>query len=108
MNSVKRIVKMMRGLADPLSSAYCRLYMAYCTRKFTLHDSGMPGIFTLVYIQVCSLTASWKSMLLFVLHGWNKSSWILKVKYYCIHMFTIDWLFFTVNFGGFDIVVSRI
>ncbi|KAI4340039.1 hypothetical protein MLD38_024915 [Melastoma candidum] len=39
MDSFKRIGKMMRGLTDPLSSSYCRLYMAYTASKFTSHDT---------------------------------------------------------------------
>ncbi|XP_056163960.1 uncharacterized protein LOC115666138 isoform X2 [Syzygium oleosum] len=35
-----RLVKMIRGLADPLSSAYCRLYMVHCARKLLSRDTA--------------------------------------------------------------------
>ncbi|KAF8026249.1 hypothetical protein BT93_F2911 [Corymbia citriodora subsp. variegata] len=35
-----RLVKMMRGLADPLSSAYCRLYMVHRARKLLSRDTA--------------------------------------------------------------------
>ncbi|RXI03462.1 hypothetical protein DVH24_004114 [Malus domestica] len=40
LNSLRRLVMMTRGLADPLASAYCRLYMAHCMRKLPSHDTG--------------------------------------------------------------------
>lgn len=39
-NSLQRLVLMTRGLADPLASAYCRLYMAHCARKLPSCDTG--------------------------------------------------------------------
>ncbi|KAF8409587.1 hypothetical protein HHK36_005665 [Tetracentron sinense] len=37
---LQRLVMMMRGLADPLASAYCRLYMAHCAQKLQPCDRG--------------------------------------------------------------------
>ncbi|XP_050246843.1 uncharacterized protein LOC126694549 isoform X1 [Quercus robur] len=37
---VQRLVMMTRGLADPLASAYCRLYMAHCAQKLPSCDIG--------------------------------------------------------------------
>ncbi|GAY46473.1 hypothetical protein CUMW_097350 [Citrus unshiu] len=39
-NSLQRLVLMTRGLADPLASVYCRLYMAHCARKLPSCDTG--------------------------------------------------------------------
>ncbi|KAK7847415.1 upf0505 protein c16orf62 like protein, partial [Quercus suber] len=39
-DSVQRLVMMTRGLADPLASAYCRLYMAHCAQKLPSCDIG--------------------------------------------------------------------
>ncbi|XP_065862426.1 uncharacterized protein [Euphorbia lathyris] len=39
-DNLHRLVMMIRGLADPLASAYCRLYMAHCARKFPTSDKG--------------------------------------------------------------------
>ncbi|KAH9803876.1 VPS35 endosomal protein sorting factor-like [Citrus sinensis] len=38
-NSLQRLVLMTRGLADPLASVYCRLYMAHCARKLPSCDT---------------------------------------------------------------------
>ncbi|XP_042519563.1 VPS35 endosomal protein-sorting factor-like isoform X2 [Macadamia integrifolia] len=38
--NLKRLVMMMRGLADPLASAYCHLYLARCAQKLPPHDKG--------------------------------------------------------------------
>ncbi|KAK8706019.1 hypothetical protein V6N13_049601 [Hibiscus sabdariffa] len=38
--SLQRLVMMTRGLADPLASAYCRLYIAHRAQKLPLHDAG--------------------------------------------------------------------
>ncbi|GMN51638.1 hypothetical protein TIFTF001_020788 [Ficus carica] len=35
---LQRLVMMIRGLADPLASAYCRLYLAHCMRKLPSYD----------------------------------------------------------------------
>ncbi|XP_024158297.1 VPS35 endosomal protein-sorting factor-like isoform X1 [Rosa chinensis] len=40
LDCLQRLVMMTRGLADPLASAYCRLYMAHCFRKLHSHDIG--------------------------------------------------------------------
>ncbi|XVF03816.1 hypothetical protein REPUB_Repub05bG0025600 [Reevesia pubescens] len=37
---LQRLVMMTRGLADPLASAYCRLYIAHCAQKLPLYDTG--------------------------------------------------------------------
>ncbi|XP_064985033.1 uncharacterized protein LOC104001042 isoform X4 [Musa acuminata AAA Group] len=37
---VERLVMMMRGLADPLVSAFCHLYLAHCARSLYLGDDG--------------------------------------------------------------------
>ncbi|GMY31180.1 VPS35 endosomal protein sorting factor-like isoform X1 [Fagus crenata] len=39
-DSVQRLVMMTRGLADPLASAYCSLYMAHCAQKLPSRDIG--------------------------------------------------------------------
>lgn len=39
-DSLQRLVMMTRGLADPLASAYCRLYMAHCVLKLPSCDKG--------------------------------------------------------------------
>ncbi|KAF7831338.1 UPF0505 protein [Senna tora] len=39
-DSLKRLVMMIRGLGDPVASAYCRLYMAHCAQKLPSHDKG--------------------------------------------------------------------
>ncbi|OVA03407.1 Vacuolar protein sorting-associated protein 35 [Macleaya cordata] len=38
--NLQRLVMMMRGLADPLASAFCRLYMARCAQKLLPGDTG--------------------------------------------------------------------
>ncbi|BFG29632.1 hypothetical protein CerSpe_159060 [Prunus speciosa] len=40
LDSLRRLVMMTRGLADPLASAYCRLYMSHCMRKLPSLDTG--------------------------------------------------------------------
>uniref|UniRef100_A0A7C9AE96 Uncharacterized protein n=1 Tax=Opuntia streptacantha TaxID=393608 RepID=A0A7C9AE96_OPUST len=35
-----RLVAMMRGLGDPLASAYCHLYLAYCAQKLAPREKG--------------------------------------------------------------------
>lgn len=37
---VQRLVMMTRGIADPLASAYCRLYIAHCAQKLPQQYSG--------------------------------------------------------------------
>ncbi|KAK9269685.1 hypothetical protein L1049_001463 [Liquidambar formosana] len=39
-DSLQRLVMMTRGLADPLASSYCRLYMARCAQKLLACDIG--------------------------------------------------------------------
>ncbi|KAF5478943.1 hypothetical protein F2P56_005464 [Juglans regia] len=39
-DNLQRLVMMMRGLSDPLASAYCRLYMAHCAQKLPRSDTG--------------------------------------------------------------------
>lgn len=38
--NLQRLVMMTRGLADPLASAYCRLYLAHCAQKLPFYDTG--------------------------------------------------------------------
>ncbi|KAL4272836.1 hypothetical protein GQ457_13G002070 [Hibiscus cannabinus] len=38
--SLQRLVMMTRGLADPLASAYCRLYIAHRAQKLPSHDTA--------------------------------------------------------------------
>ncbi|XP_022733809.1 UPF0505 protein C16orf62 homolog isoform X2 [Durio zibethinus] len=38
--SLQRLVMMTRGLADPLASAYCRLYIAHRAQKLPFYDTG--------------------------------------------------------------------
>ncbi|KAL6199402.1 hypothetical protein ACLB2K_029186 [Fragaria x ananassa] len=40
LDCLQRLVMMIRGLADPLASAYCRLYMAHCLTKLHSNDIG--------------------------------------------------------------------
>ncbi|KMS96244.1 hypothetical protein BVRB_000520 isoform C [Beta vulgaris subsp. vulgaris] len=37
---IQRLIAMMRGLGNPLASAYCHLYLVYCVQKLPLHDNG--------------------------------------------------------------------
>ncbi|KAJ9153808.1 hypothetical protein P3X46_027210 [Hevea brasiliensis] len=39
-DNLQRLVMMTRGLADPLASTYCRLYMVHCSRKLPASDKG--------------------------------------------------------------------
>ncbi|KAK9084795.1 hypothetical protein Sjap_025206 [Stephania japonica] len=39
-DSLHRLTMMMRGLADPLASAYCRVYMARCAMRLRQYDIG--------------------------------------------------------------------
>lgn len=39
-----RLVAMMRGLGDPLASAYCHLYLAYCAQRLAPHEKGMSEL----------------------------------------------------------------
>ncbi|WCJ32961.1 VPS35 endosomal protein-sorting factor-like [Euphorbia peplus] len=39
-DNLQRLVMMVRGLADPLASAYCRLYMVHCARKLPTYGKG--------------------------------------------------------------------
>ncbi|KAG5551052.1 hypothetical protein RHGRI_009470 [Rhododendron griersonianum] len=37
---IQRLIMMTRGIADPLASAYCRLYIAHCVQKLPQQDTG--------------------------------------------------------------------
>lgn len=37
---LQRLVAMTRGIADPLASAYCRLYLVQCAQRLPQHDAG--------------------------------------------------------------------
>ncbi|KAL7130929.1 hypothetical protein ABFS83_13G165300 [Erythranthe nasuta] len=37
---LQRLVMMTRGIADPLASAYCRLYLVQCAQRLPEHDTG--------------------------------------------------------------------
>ncbi|GFP79107.1 upf0505 protein [Phtheirospermum japonicum] len=39
-NILQRLVLMTRGIADPLASAYCRLYLVQCAQRLPQHDTG--------------------------------------------------------------------
>ncbi|WKA12503.1 hypothetical protein VitviT2T_029878 [Vitis vinifera] len=39
-NNLNRLVMMTRGVADPLASSYCRLYMVHCAQKLPTCDRG--------------------------------------------------------------------
>lgn len=39
-NNLPRLVMMARGIADPLASFYCRLYLAHCAQKLPQRDIG--------------------------------------------------------------------
>lgn len=39
-NIIQRLVEMTRGIADPLASAYCRLYLVQCSQRVPRHDAG--------------------------------------------------------------------
>ncbi|KAI8010950.1 VPS35 endosomal protein sorting factor-like [Camellia lanceoleosa] len=39
MDVLERLVMMTRGIADPLASAYCRLYLAHCAQKLPQHNT---------------------------------------------------------------------
>lgn len=40
MDSLQRLVMMIRGIADPLVSAYCRLYLVRCAQRLPQRDTG--------------------------------------------------------------------
>lgn len=57
----QRLVMMTRGLADPLASAYCRLYLTHCAQKLPLCDVGMSYsqlIFTYLLLEGVIITYS--------------------------------------------------
>ncbi|KAL8172501.1 hypothetical protein V2J09_024305 [Rumex salicifolius] len=71
-----RLVMMTRGLAHPLASAYCHLYIAYCGKKLQNHDRGLNlSLFSLLllshksyaYIQKWELVESTRIPLLHML-----------------------------------------
>ncbi|KAL0399202.1 UNVERIFIED_CONTAM: VPS35 endosomal protein sorting factor-like [Sesamum radiatum] len=39
-NNLQRLVMMVRGIADPLASAYCRLYLVQCAQRLPQYDTG--------------------------------------------------------------------
>uniref|UniRef100_A0A7N0TVY7 Uncharacterized protein n=1 Tax=Kalanchoe fedtschenkoi TaxID=63787 RepID=A0A7N0TVY7_KALFE len=39
-DNLQRLKLMTRGLADPVASAYCHLYMAHCAEKLATYDAG--------------------------------------------------------------------
>ncbi|KAL5548438.1 hypothetical protein UlMin_003669 [Ulmus minor] len=39
-DSIQRLLMMTRGLADPVASAYCHLYMVHCMQKLPFYDKG--------------------------------------------------------------------
>ncbi|KAH6822817.1 hypothetical protein C2S53_017113 [Perilla frutescens var. hirtella] len=39
-NILQRLVEMTRGIADPLASAYCRMYLVQCSQRLPHHDTG--------------------------------------------------------------------
>lgn len=49
-DSLQRLVMMTRGLADPLASAYCHLYVAHCAQKLLSWDTGIHFV-VLTYIE---------------------------------------------------------
>ena len=51
---LQRLVMMTRGLADPLASSYCRLYMAHCFRRLASYDIGKHSVLY-EYMKVISL-----------------------------------------------------
>ncbi|KAL0362848.1 UNVERIFIED_CONTAM: VPS35 endosomal protein sorting factor-like [Sesamum calycinum] len=42
-NNLQRLVMMVRGIADPLASAYCRLYLVQCAQRLPQYDTGGCG-----------------------------------------------------------------
>ncbi|KAK9057073.1 hypothetical protein SSX86_024440 [Deinandra increscens subsp. villosa] len=40
MGHLTRMVMMIRGIADPLASAYCRFFLIHCAQKLPEHDAG--------------------------------------------------------------------
>lgn len=44
---------MMRGLADPLVSAYCHLYLAHCARSLYLGDDGKKESANCHFLSFC-------------------------------------------------------
>ncbi|KAL7217914.1 hypothetical protein ACSBR2_011193 [Camellia fascicularis] len=46
MDVLERLVMMTRGIADPLASAYCYLYLAHCAQKLPQHNTR--------YLIICS------------------------------------------------------
>lgn len=45
MQCLQRLTRMMRGLADPLASAYCHLYMAHRAALVHCKDTGKAHAF---------------------------------------------------------------
>lgn len=55
---LQRLVMMTRGIADPLSLAYCHLYMVHCAQKLPEHDVGylITGINDLKHLLTCTVS----------------------------------------------------
>ncbi|CAM8972452.1 unnamed protein product [Rhodiola kirilowii] len=69
-DNLQRLKMMTRGLADPVASAYCHLYMAHCAEKFPRYDAGeilVAGInnvkILLMQQQICKSTLENKKMI---------------------------------------------
>lgn len=45
---LQRLVEMMRGIADPVASAYCRLYLVQCAQRLPRHDTGSDSCSSLL------------------------------------------------------------
>lgn len=77
MEVLDRLVMMVRGLADPLASLYCRLYMVHRMQKFGFCNSGNLMLF--FFQQNARYTNSGKIIMVCNLQnklGFLKSKWI--------------------------------
>ncbi|XP_021287820.1 UPF0505 protein isoform X3 [Herrania umbratica] len=63
--SLQRLVMMTRGLADPLASAYCRLYLAHRALKFPMYDTG----YLITCVNDIKLVFTWISSAKEAAHG---------------------------------------
>lgn len=58
-DSLQRLVGMTRGIADPLASAYCRLYLVHRAQKLPQFDIGITYVLRVYansYTRTCKLT----------------------------------------------------